>query len=98
MDLFIKSLITIGVGYIAFNQYKLAKDRFKLDLFDRRMEIFSELEKTMLAIVRCSELNDVLDVQSEHSRLIRKAVFLFDNDSRSEPLWSYRGSAVENSL
>lgn len=49
MTFLIPSLIALAVAFISFQQFLLAREKFKLDLFEKRMAIYNAVY-TYLAV------------------------------------------------
>lgn len=62
--------------YIAFQQHKTNRDKLRLDLYNKRYELFHSL---MTLLARILQQGNVKDEQvTEFSRATKEAVFLFD--------------------
>lgn len=78
IPIIISTLIALGVAYIAFQQFLLAREKFKLDMFEKRFAIYKAVQ-IYLDEIRKSEdasdklLNDFLDKT-------HMAKFLFEDD------------------
>jgi hypothetical protein len=76
-------LTTLVVGlfaaYLAYHQYRLSRERFKLDLFEKRFKVFSGARVFLTHIMREGKLKD-LDPLWEYRAAIGEATFLFDED------------------
>jgi hypothetical protein len=70
-------LIAIFAGYIARQQWRTAKNKLKLDLFDRRMTIYTAVESALHTMVRRHKI----DAESlAHLRSAREAKWLFNDE------------------
>ncbi len=69
-------IVAIIVAWIGFQQFLLARERFKLDLFEKRFAVYKAAQKLLSIILRDAkiELNDIFDYQKDR----QDAVFLFD--------------------
>jgi hypothetical protein len=76
----ITTLIAAIVAYIAVQQYLLARERFKLDLFEKRFAVFKATETFINAIVgaRSSSVEDFSGWHKRFSLETQTASFLFD--------------------
>jgi hypothetical protein len=71
----IASLAAVTVtGYFARRQWRTAKDKLLLDLFDKRLAVYEELRQ---AFMRCREGNDQ-NAALEFKEAISRARFFFD--------------------
>src|SRR5689334_7588384 len=52
------TLIAAFVAYVAWQQYKTAKTKLKLDLFDRRYKVWQTLQDFLGTIIRDADMND----------------------------------------
>lgn len=76
----ISLLAAFGVSLIAFRQYQVARAKFKLDLFERRLEIFTETRRFLLESLRPDPALGELDA---FVVMLDRATFLFGDDIRS---------------
>lgn len=95
-------IVSVGVGYVAWQQWQTARHKLKLDLFDRRLRVYQatkDLVNTMMLHGRISD--------EELGRFyadIRGAEFLFDSDLRSyytkigDMVWRTSRLASTNSI
>jgi hypothetical protein len=73
----ITTIVGAAVGWVGFQQFRLARERFKLDLFQKRFAIFEATQKFLPV---------ALYAPFTHEQLIKfmldtdTAVFLFDDD------------------
>lgn len=74
-------LIGGGVGYVAYQQFSLARERFKLDLFEKRFTVFAAA-RTLLSVV-LRDADAPLDRVFEYRAAVGHATFLFDSDITS---------------
>jgi hypothetical protein len=70
--------IAIGVAVVAFMQWHTAHQRFVLDLFERRMEVYEQVRR-VVARVNSSGQADA-EAEIELLSAIEKASFLFGRD------------------
>lgn len=70
------AIIAMIVAWVGFQQFILAKERFKLDLFEKRFAVYKAAQKLLSIILRDAkiELNNIFDYQRDR----QDAVFLFD--------------------
>lgn len=72
---FLSVLVAALVAWIAYQQYRLAQERFKLDLFDKRFAVFEATRTFLRAIVTEAKLD--LDELFRYRRETQDATFLF---------------------
>ncbi|KAB2689686.1 hypothetical protein [Brucella tritici] len=82
--IFPTTIISLGVGYIAYMQWKTAHTKVIIDLFDKRLAIY----EAVLEAVTLSNIDDGTgkQLQKSHSMLFRArsdATFLFGEDVAS---------------
>jgi len=66
-------------AYVALHQYLLGRERFKLDLFDKRFKVFSGTRIFLTHIMHDGNLKD-LNHLWDYRAAIGEATFLFDED------------------
>jgi len=66
------------VAVVAIRQYQLSKERFKLDVFDRRYNIYKSTQTFLKKILLCQKIKEE-DIQ-EFRENIQDYMFLFGND------------------
>lgn len=71
-------VIAMGVGIIAFMQWRTAHQKVMLDLFDRRMEIYRQVREAVGSVVRSGRGDD--ESQMAVMRAADEAMFLFGSD------------------
>lgn len=71
-------LVGLVVGFIAWQQWQLARHKFRLDLFDRRYRVFEATRKFLSAIFSNSDFSDAQ--LFEFYGGTSDAEFLFDRD------------------
>ena len=66
------------VTFVIFMQYKLSKDKFKLDLFDKRYAVYKGTQKFLSKILKEAkiEIKDIFEFRGD----TQDAVFLFEED------------------
>lgn len=81
MTMLIPSLIALAVGFIAFQQFLLAKEKFQLDLFEKRFAVFRGVELFLfeLRINRKFTTDIFLKFNSD----TQTASFIFDEDIKN---------------
>jgi hypothetical protein len=79
---YMATLIAAIVAFIAVQQYFLAREKFKLDLFDKRFAIFKATETFVDAIVgaRSSSIENFSEWHRQFSLNTQTACFLFDEE------------------
>lgn len=68
-------IIAVIVAYIAWQQYQVNLNRLKLDLLDRRMEIYDALSDLLGGVFRHAKVND--ETLLKYRRDIRMSEFLY---------------------
>ena len=65
-------------GYVTYQQFKLGREKFKLDLFEKRFSVFAAVRKflSQLATEGQVSIAQVLQVQAS----VAEASFLFESD------------------
>jgi hypothetical protein len=73
-------IIALAVAWIALNQYRVAKAKLKLDLFDRRYAVFRKVWETLtpIAMNGASTLEDGL--YTPFNNILPDTEFLFGKD------------------
>lgn len=71
-------VIAAIVAYIAWQQHKTNRDKLRLDLYNKRYEVFSSLKILLAHILQQGSIK--LEQVNEFTRATREAVFLFDED------------------
>ena len=71
-------VIAGAVAYIAHRQYTLAKEKFKLDMFDKRFAVYKAAQRFLTVILLDGKVD--LDKLSEYRRDTQDATFLFGQD------------------
>jgi hypothetical protein len=66
-------------AYVAYEQYRLGRERFKLELFEKRFGVFAAIRLLLSHIIRDGQLNDLKYVW-EYRAAIGEAKFLFNED------------------
>jgi hypothetical protein len=75
-------LLTVLVAgfavYIAYQQYRLQREGFKLDLFEKRFAVFAASRNLLSIVLRDARINS--DDLFEYRVAVSEATFLFDED------------------
>lgn len=71
-------IIGIFVAYIAYNQYRLSKEKFKLDMFDKRYGVYKNTQVFLTKILRNAkiEMEDIFEFRAG----TQDSIFLFKED------------------
>ena len=71
-------MIGLFVAYTAYNQYRLSKEKFKLDMFDKRYGVYKNTQVFLTKILRDAkiEMEDILEFRAG----TQDSVFLFKED------------------
>ncbi len=81
MDNFWKAvtvLLAVGGVYIAYQQFRLGRERLKLDLFEKRFAVFAAVRRFLSAIA--AEGKFQMEQLFEYRRSVAEASFLFESD------------------
>jgi hypothetical protein len=58
----IPAFVTLVVGslgvFIAFNQYRVSRDKLRLDLFDKRIAAYEKLQEYFICVLREGRVKD----------------------------------------
>ena len=71
-------LIGTGVGVVSYQQFRLAREKFKLDLFEKRFSVFAAARRLLTVVL--SEANVTLPHLFEYRAAVAEATFLFGKD------------------
>lgn len=71
-------LIAAAVAYIAYRQYSLAKEKFKLDMFEKRFSVYKATQRFLTVILRDAKVNT--EQLFEFRRDTQDATFLFGQE------------------
>jgi hypothetical protein len=74
------ALIAAIAAYVAWRQYRVARNKLKLDLFERRYAIFEEVWGILSRIVHHDALDMNHGLATPFNNLLPKAGFLFGKD------------------
>ncbi len=71
-------MIGVFVAYTAYNQYRLSKEKFKLDMFDKRYGVYKNTQVflTKILIDAKIEMEDIFEFRAG----TQDSVFLFKED------------------
>ena len=71
-------LLAVFAAYIAYQQFRLQREKFKLDLFEKRFQVFAASRKLLSIILQDArlELKDLF----EYRGAVAEAAFLFGED------------------
>jgi len=71
-------MIGIFVAYTAYNQYRLSKDKFKLDMFEKRYGVYKNTQGFLTKILKDAkiEMEDIFEFRAG----TQDSVFLFEED------------------
>jgi hypothetical protein len=82
MVAFTAALIALGAAtiasYIQFNQWRTAKEKLRLDLYDKRMSVYNELYLALLEMPNRSDISQK-ELRSLHLA-VNSATFLFTSE------------------
>lgn len=71
-------LVAAFAGYVAYRQHRLGKEKFKLDLFEKRFRVFAGARLFLTHVLRNG--NVTLNELFEYRAAIGEASFLFSSD------------------
>ena len=71
-------LIGIFIASIAFQQYRLSRAKFKLDLFEKRYAVYKATQRLLTYILKEAKIG--IDKLFEFRGGTQDAIFLFDNE------------------
>lgn len=69
-------------AYIAYRQYRLGREKFKLDLFEKRFKVFAGVRLFLTHVLRNS--NVTMENIWEYRAAIGEASFLFSGESGTD--------------
>jgi hypothetical protein len=71
-------LVAIFVACVSFQQYRINREKFKLDLFEKRFAVFAATRKLLSIVLRDAkaELKNLF----EYRAAVAEATFLFDDE------------------
>lgn len=75
----VTAFLALGVAYIAFQQFIVARERLKLDLFDRRFAVFAAVRR-FLTDIQADAKCPMPRFFVEFRRSVAEADFLFESD------------------
>jgi hypothetical protein len=83
LDIALKTLISIGVGWIGWLTYKINRDKLKLDLYNRRLNVYSSVTAYYISLI-----HDANNTEAHHNLKLNfmnhstESIFLFGEDSK----------------
>jgi len=78
LGVFSSLLIAAAVAYIAYQQYGLAREKFKLDMFEKRFAVYKATQRFLTVIFQVGKVD--LDKLFEFRRDTQDATFLFGQE------------------
>lgn len=101
-------LIAIITLYIAWQQYMINKRKYKLDLYEKRLQIYGEVKKILGAVMGSTTVSDInlMKFIAEFITSTSEADFLFDQEittfikdinSHCINLWSLNSQYLDSS-
>lgn len=83
-DLTLKALIAVAASVIAYNQFKVAKDKLRIELFEKRFALYNHFHDWWEATIYENKLveqgKETDQEKQERMRLIRSTRFIFGNE------------------
>ena len=88
-------LVAVFAAYVAYRQYTLGREKFKLDLFDKRFSVFAATRRFLTHVLQ--QANVSMEQLFEYRAGVAEATFLFDDgivdyltsiDERALRLWT----------
>ena len=70
-------LIALFAAYVAYQQFRLGREKFKLDLFEKRFQVFAAARRLLSHVL--TDANLELTTLFEYRAGIAEATFLFDD-------------------
>lgn len=88
--------LSVIVAYIAFAQWRVSKNKLKLDLFDKRFQVFTA-SKDFIAYCLTHSYRPTNEAKNEFLQKTKGAEFLFNNKIRNlvDEIWS-KSSELES--
>ena len=85
-------IVGMITAYIAYNQYRVNKDKLRLDLFEKRLEAYEKLQEYFNYFIRkgCIDNEAIIILSTAHY----KSVFLFGSEV-TEYIDEVRDKAIE---
>jgi len=71
-------LVAAAVAYIAYRQHSLAKEKFKLDMFEKRFSVYKATQRFLTVIFQSTRVD--VDKLFEFRRDTQDATFLFGQE------------------
>jgi len=71
-------LVAVLATLVAYRQYVLGRERFKLDLFAKRFAVFAATRRVLTHVLRNADIT--LEQLFEYRSGVAEATFLFDDD------------------
>jgi hypothetical protein len=71
-------LVAAFATYVAYRQYALGRERFKLDLFEKRFAVFAATRRLLSHVLHDADVS--LEQLFEYRAGVAEATFLFDSD------------------
>jgi hypothetical protein len=96
---FFTALIPIAIAvlgsYIAIQQYRTNRRKLKIDLFDKRYEIYDAINKYLVVVIKGNHNN--LTYQQDFTAGTRGAQFLFNEEIKEyiDEIWSKSVDLIE---
>lgn len=78
MPALVAVIVAVVVACISYQQYKLSKDKFRLDLFEKRFSIYKGVQRFLTHILINGKV--YLDKSDEFRRDTQDAIFLFGDE------------------
>ena len=66
------------VAYVAYRQYSIGREKFKLDLFEKRFAVFAGARRLLTHVLLNADVS--LEQLFEYRASVGEATFLFDDD------------------
>lgn len=71
-------LVAGSVAWVSWSQYSVNKEKFKLDLFEKRFQVFVATRKLLFVVLQ--KANIMIEGLFEYRANTAEAAFLFDSD------------------
>lgn len=81
---FVPSLVALFVAWVAWRQFKLGRDKLRLDLYERRFAVYERTLAFYNALIgdsKALQSENFLQLHLDFIRVCRESQFLFESDT-----------------